>query len=303
LYIKLDERIVSNSVPSPALIIFNALQTLDYWQYRLITDENTAEILMALLSDAPFDTFEETAEGLNAYMPADVELQDALLQELAQDWPFTWSKVHIPDQNWNEEWERHFQPVQVGSFCGVRANFHPPFSDVEHELIIHPKMAFGTGHHETTWMCLSALEHLPVHGAHVLDYGCGTGILGILAARLSAAHVEAVDIQEESYLNTIENAAANGVADRVTARCGTITKVQSEPFDLILANINRNVILESLPQLASMLKPKGIILASGFLEEDEQVLRSALASVNLYWIGHQQRGKWLAAVWASDLSK
>ncbi|MFZ4475867.1 MAG: 50S ribosomal protein L11 methyltransferase [Saprospiraceae bacterium] len=272
---------------------------MDYWQYRLITDESTAEILMALMSDAPFDTFEETAEGMNAYMPADAEFQDELLDELAHQWPFTWSKVFIPGQNWNEEWERHFHPVQVGSFCGVRAHFHPPFVGVEHELIIHPKMAFGTGHHETTWMCMAALEYLPVSNKHVLDYGCGTGILGILAARLGAAHVEAIDIQEESYLNTIENAAVNGVAERITARCGTIGKVQSAPFDLILANINRNVILQSLSTLKSMLKPKGIILASGFLDEDEQLLRNALAQVGLFWIGHQQRGRWLAAVWAA----
>ncbi|MDX2135012.1 MAG: 50S ribosomal protein L11 methyltransferase [Saprospiraceae bacterium] len=273
------------------------IYSVDYWKYTFNTDPDSRDILLALLSEGPFDTFEETENGLDAYMPALAEHPDALLAALADQWTFSWSRTLIPGQNWNALWESNFQPVQVGRFCGVRAQFHPPFTDVEHELVIHPKMAFGTGHHETTWLCLATLEHLQVEGAHVLDYGCGTGILAILAARLGASHVEAVDIEEESYQNTLENASINGVAERITARCGTLEAVQTGPFDCILANINRNVILDSLPALSALLRPGGRILASGFLEADEPVLRHAVEENHLRWVSHEQRGRWLAAVW------
>lgn len=257
-------------------------------------------MLIALLSDQPFDTFEETPESLNAYMPVHAPPPDDALDVLAAQWHFTWTKTRIPGQNWNEEWEKNFHPVRVGSFCGIRALFHQPLEDVLYELVIQPRMAFGTGHHETTWMCVAAMEGLPLKGARVLDYGCGTGILAILSARLGASRVEAVDIEQESHDNALDNAARNGVSDLIAVRCGTIDAVKDGPFDLILANINRNVILDTLDQMERLLAPEGRILASGFLEEDWPVMEKAFVERGFQCASRQVRGRWLAAVWTKN---
>jgi ribosomal protein L11 methyltransferase len=270
---------------------------MDYWKYTIHTSPETAEILMAFLEDAPFDTFEETDDALLAYLPGSAGpdapgLAEAMLNELSEQFAFTWDKTHLPGQNWNEIWESNFQPVVVGNFCAVRADFHPANPDVRFDLVINPKMAFGTGHHETTWQCLAALEHLPVAGKHLLDYGCGTGILAIMASKLGAADVEAVDIEEESYRNTLENAEINDV-HQITVRCGTIAQVEGRNFDGIMANINRNVILDSLPALAGMIKPGGWLLASGFLKQDEDVLLEAAGKHGFRVESVGQRGNWL----------
>lgn len=267
---------------------------MDYWKYSLLTDPDTAQVLLAYLSDAPFDTFEETEIGLDAYLPAKASKAEAdqLLEELSQQFPFTIELTFLPAQNWNEIWESNFKPVVVGNFCAVRADFHPSQPDVKWELVINPKMAFGTGHHETTWQCIAAMEHLPLPGAHVLDYGCGTGILAILASKLGAADVEAVDIEEESWRNTVENSAVNDVHN-VTARCGTLNDVQGHDFDGILANINRNVILDSLPRLAQLTRPGGWLLVSGILAEDETIVVETAQQAGFEKKKQTQRGNWL----------
>ncbi len=268
---------------------------MNYWKYTLRTDTGTAEILMAYLAEAPFDTFEETPEGLDAYLPAipgNAEHAELLLADLQSQFSFSWSKAFLPAQNWNEIWESNFQPVIVEDFCAVRADFHAPIAGVQYELVINPKMAFGTGHHETTWMCLRALRQLPCRDARLLDFGCGTGVLAILAAKLGAANVEAVDIEEESYRNTLENAAVNGVGGQITARCGSLDAVQGRDFDGILANINRNVILEALPRLAELLKPGGWLLVSGILEQDGAIVTEAAGQAGFERKEMAQRGKW-----------
>jgi len=268
---------------------------MDYWKYTIHTDPASAEIILAYLSDAPFDTFEETPDALLAYLPASngAEQQvEILLDSLKSNFAFTWEKTFLPAQNWNEIWESNFQPIVIDDFCAVRADFHPSNPNVRFDLIINPKMAFGTGHHETTYLCLAALEHLPVQNGKILDYGCGTGILAILASKLGASELEAVDIEEESYRNTLENCAVNDVHN-VTARCGTLADVQGRAFDGILANINRNVILDSLPALAEKIKPGGWLLISGILAQDADIV-TAKALENGFTRQHlQQRGNWL----------
>lgn len=277
---------------------------MDYWKYILrikpAPDSSagrteTAEILIAYLADAPFDTFEETEEGVNAYLPASdehvVEAEN-LLAELGKHIDFQWEKIFLPAQNWNKIWESNFPPVIVGDFCAVRADFHEPIPGLKHELIINPKMAFGTGHHETTWQCIAAMEHLPIEGKKILDFGCGTGVLAILASKLGAAEVEAIDIEEESYRNTLENSAVNNVTN-ITARCGTLAAVQGRDFDGILANINRNVILGSLPQLRELLKLGGWLLVSGILIQDEKIVTEAAAKAGFEKKKKTERGNWL----------
>lgn len=278
---------------------------MDYYQYNIAAPPETAELLPALLAEAAFDTFEETPEGVAAYMPADAKeekMAEALLKTLQLQFAFTWEKHFIPGQNWNELWESNFQPVVVGDFCAIRADFHAPIAGVRHELVINPKMAFGTGHHETTWQCIAAMEHLPLAGKHLLDYGCGTGILAILAARLGAATVEAIDIEEESYRNTLENAALNH-APEVIARCGILKDVQGKDFDGILANINRNVILESLPTLAHLLRPGGWLLISGILEQDTATVTEAAVAAGFSTQRHTQRGNWVCILLHSETKK
>ena len=270
---------------------------MNYHKYELKTDPETADILVAFLSDSPFDTFEESTHGLNAYAPATASTAEieALLLDLQGQFDFSWDKELIEGQNWNELWESNFQPVIVGEFCAVRADFHEPIPGVKWELVINPKMAFGTGHHETTWQCIAAIEHLPLESAKVLDYGCGTGILAILASKQGATEVEAVDIEIESYRNTIENSAANGV-NNVVARLGTLNDVQGRDFDGILANINRHVILESLPALAELLKPNGWLLISGILLSDEEIVTEATEKAGFSKKALKSRGNWLCGV-------
>jgi ribosomal protein L11 methyltransferase len=269
---------------------------LNYWEYHIRCTEDIAEILLAFLSDSPFTTFAEDDSGIKAYMPqsgdADEQQADELLKELAGQFEFEWEKVVVPAQNWNALWESNFTPVVVDGFCGVRAEFHAPLENVQHELVIQPKMAFGSGHHETTWMCMKAMEQLPIQNTHLYDYGCGTGILAILASRLGAQSIEAVDIEEEAWRNTEENATRNGVAN-VEAYCGTLDDVRGSAFDGILANINRNVILASLPRLQELLKPGAWLLISGFILDDESILLDAAKENQLH---HQQtwkKGNWL----------
>jgi ribosomal protein L11 methyltransferase len=276
-----------------------SIHSLDYWKYILRANPETADMLVAYLADEPFDTFEESEDGVNAYLPAHAaqDQTEVQLAGLQQQFEFTWEKTFIPGQNWNKIWESNFPPVIVGSFCAVRADFHEPAQGVEHELLINPKMAFGTGHHETTWQCIAAMEHLPLQGAKVLDYGCGTGVLAILAAKLGAAEVEAVDIEEESRRNTEENCTANGVSN-VTVRCGTLADVQGRDFDGILANINRNVILDSLPALYGMLRPGGWLLVSGILHQDEPIVSENAAAAGFEKRNRTEKGNWLCiAFW------
>ncbi len=267
---------------------------MDYWQYHLHTAPDQTDIVLAYLSDAPFDTFEEIETGLYAYLPAaaDQDLAEQTVAGLAEQFGFTWTKTFLPGQNWNEIWESNFHPVVVDDFCAVRADFHAPIPGVRYELVINPKMAFGSGHHETTWQCIAAMEHLPLTGARVLDYGCGTGILAILASKLGAAEVEAVDIELESYHNTLDNCRINDVHN-VTARCGQLPDVQGRDFDGILANINRNVILESLPRLAELTRPGGWLLVSGILEQDETIVTERATASGFAKQHQTQRGNWL----------
>ena len=268
---------------------------MHYWEYKIKAAPELADILVALLADAPFDTFEETETGITAWMPAKEEneaIANALLSELQEQFEITWEKEFIEGQNWNEIWESNFQPVIARDFCAVRADFHETIPGVEHELVINPKMAFGTGHHETTWMCMSALQTLPLQNTQLLDYGCGTGILAILASRLGAAEIEAVDIEEQSYLNTIENSKINDVHN-VIPLLGDINAVQGSNFDGILANINRHIILDSLPRLAEMTKPGGWLLISGIMLQDEEIVSDAAAAAGFHRRELWSRGNWL----------
>ena len=250
---------------------------MNYWEFSFTVAEEKRDMLLAFLSEWPFDSFEETEDGLNAYVPAaDREnIQDPEIQSLADRFGARLSIRELPYVNWNETWESNFQPIVLDKFCAVRADFHPVQAGVKYEIVINPKMAFGTGHHDTTWMMMDAMRHHDFDRKKVLDYGCGTGILAILAAKMGATMIDAVDIEQPAYENALENIQIND-AFNVQVFHGNLDVILDNRFDFILANINRNVILASLPTLHNKLNKGGILLISGILRQDEaKVLEAA----------------------------
>ena len=266
---------------------------MTYLEYRFLIDAERRDVLLALLSLHPFDTFQETETGLNAYSTPDVTPDRAAIAALAAPLDATFTVHEHAPQNWNAQWEANFPPLRIGDFCGIRANFHPPTENVRFDLVINPKMAFGTGHHATTHMMVETMEGVDFNGKRVLDYGCGTGVLAILAKQLGADYVHAVDIEQPSYENTLENAERNGVVLE-TVRQGTLATTHDEPpFDLILANINRNVILDSLAELAKKCVPDGELLTSGYLRADGARVENALQKHGFETLGQRERDNWL----------
>jgi ribosomal protein L11 methyltransferase len=266
----------------------------DYIEIDIKTSEETAEILMALLGDLPFEMFEENSEGVKAYVKKKdySEDIDAYLAELQDSIDFSFEKNEIEGQNWNEVWESNFHPLRIGDFCGIRATFHDSLQPIEHELIINPKMAFGTGHHETTHLMIEAMQFLDIKGKTVLDYGCGTGILSFLAKKLGAGELEAIDNDYPAYESTVENAEINDTPlEKI--KLGTLDEVEGTDFEIILANINRNVITASLLGLYQKLKKGGTLVTTGFLDADEAIMLEEFAKNNFTVLDKTARGYWI----------
>lgn len=256
----------------------------DYIQlhFKNLQPEQTS-ILVAELSELGFEGFEEVENFLNAFI-AETDFNEQHLQDtvLAKDLPYTISRIE--ETNWNAQWESGFQPVQVDDFVAVRAGFHTPVTGVTHEIVITPKMSFGTGHHATTYMMLQQMRSVDFNGKRVADYGTGTGILAILAEKLGATSVLAIDNDDWSISNTLENLESNHCT-RISCRQAE-TLSGSGPFDIILANINKNVILDQLPVMYKELAPGGILVLSGLLESDQPDI---YAAVSLYALNDQDR--------------
>ncbi|NJC24593.1 50S ribosomal protein L11 methyltransferase [Neolewinella antarctica] len=266
-----------------------------YNQYSLNNAPELHPILVALLGEAGFDSFQETDAGLLAFgTTARHGDWTATLATLKKQFGFTYEWETLPEKNWNEEWESQFPPLYVGDRLFIRADFHAPDPEVPTELIITPKMAFGTGHHATTYMMCELMFDLPLKEGRVLDYGCGTGVLAILAKKLFADVVDAVDIEAPSVENTVENAARNGVKlDAVIL--GELKDVPAgPPYDFILANINRNVILATAGALYERLADAGTIVFSGILARDEQLLVERLKRTGFQHQQTRQREDWRA---------
>lgn len=266
---------------------------MNYWQYCITTEPRHVEILLAFLGELPFDTFEETESGFNAYLPEkeDTATIETHLLAIQEKFPFRYEKVAIAYRNWNAEWEANFQPVKVDKFCGIRADFHPFMPDVKYEIVINPKMAFGTGHHDTTYMMIQAMRSLAFKSAKVLDYGTGTGILAILASKMGASIIDAVDIEREAYDNALENGQINNV-DNIQVYHGTLDNILDNGYDIVLANINRNIILDSLAILAEKIKRNGVLLISGILKEDAPIMETFADDFRFTVDERYYRGDW-----------
>lgn len=261
--------------------------------------EDRQEIALAMLSELPFTMFEEKPDGLHAFS-SEVEWEEDIAVVLDRFGDAYWTSYTLKveeDQNWNEVWESNFQPVVIDDFCAVRAIFHAPIQGVKHELIIQPEMAFGTGHHATTMMMIRGMATLDIVDKRVLDFGAGTAILAMLAARLGALQVDAVEIEAPACESAQRNLIRNQVEKIVTIIPGDITVIPATHYDLILANINRNVLLEALPTLNSKLNPGGILGISGFLVEDIPLFEKLTADLSWELIRSDQEGNWVALWW------
>lgn len=253
-------------------------------------------------NEGPYESFVETPDGLKAYVQAaqyDPQWLSATVQAFPV--PLHYKAAEMEDKDWNAEWEKGHQAVLVeydGGSIWVRAPFHPHRTDVNYELIIEPKMSFGTAHHPTTYMMLSYVAELDIKGRRVLDMGCGTAVLGILAKMRGASYVEGIDIDEWAFANARENAASNGV--ELNLRLGDAgLLVRSEKcevggFDIIIANINRNILLADMERYAAALNAGGTLLLSGFYEADEGVLIAKANSLGLTFKDKKNREQWSA---------
>lgn len=254
-------------------------------------DKQLQEIVTAELSAENYYGFEEQDDVLKAYISEEDFNEDAL-RSILSNHQLKFTINTIAEQNWNQLWESNFEPITVDDFVGVRASFHQPTENVQHEIIITPKMSFGTGHHATTWMMMKEMQSIDFKDKRVFDFGTGTGILAILAEKLGAAEVLAVDHDDWCIQNATENLETNDCS-RVTLMKGDTANVLQQ-FEIILANINRNIIEDNLQYLAGNLVNKGQLLLSGLLAEDEEPVKRQLTELKLDHINTLHRSGWIA---------
>ena len=257
------------------------------------TTENR-EILVAMLSDQAFESFDESEEQIMGYIPGEsVDFEE--IEAITSLLPFSVVTENelIPDKNWNEVWEKnYFKPLLIGNRCLVRAPFHTEFEPAEFELVIEPKMAFGTGNHETTTLVAEQILNMDLAGKTVLDMGCGTGILGMLASLKGAKSVNAIDIDTWSFESTVENARLNNILN-LEAKLGDASLLGSETFEIIFANIHKNVIINDLPVYESVLQSEGKLYLSGFYTHDMADVKAKAESLGLVDSGFQEKNNWV----------
>jgi len=257
-----------------------------------VQNPEQAEMLIALLSELDFEGFEERENLLLAFIAEDQfnrESLEALLLPMA----LRFDATTIEKTNWNRQWEENFSPVVVDGFCTVRADFHEMMVSTPHEIVITPKMSFGTGHHATTQLMIRLMQQVDFRNKVVFDFGTGTGILAILAEKLGAADVCAIDNDEWSHENAVENAERNQSLNTRFFRC-SIEDVPEEQFDVILANINRHILLQYMGDLYQKTAPGGFTLMSGLLIEDKSVIEAAAVQIGFIMEQHLVQDNWLA---------
>jgi len=265
---------------------------------RFENDPLINDILIAELAELGFESFVEDREGLKAYIPSNsfspglienIHLPGSLMRKIL------FSHEMIPDKNWNEAWESGFDPVIFPGKCAVIAPFHDKVKDVRFNIIIEPKMSFGTAHHETTAQIIDLLFEFPPENTRVLDMGCGTGVLAILSSLLGAKNVMAIDNDEWAYNNTIENTAKNN-RDNIVVYLGDAGLLNTQQFDVVLANINRNVLMHDIPEYCKVLSPGGLLVLSGFYTEDAPALLEVCKHTGLETVKQTEKNKWAALV-------
>ena len=253
------------------------------------------EILIAELGYAGFESFVETPDGVIAYIQAG-DHSESILESIyilnSSEFEITYNFETIEQTNWNAEWEKNFNPIVVGDQCAIRAPFHDPL-DVKYDIIIEPKMSFGTGHHETTHMMIEHVLASDFTKKSVLDMGCGTGVLAILAMKKGASRVEAIDIDNWCYLNSLENISRND-CDQITVLEGDASLLEGKRFDVIIANINRNILLNDLSTYVACLNKNASLFLSGFYDSDFELVQESCENLGLKFETKRTRNNWVA---------
>jgi ribosomal protein L11 methyltransferase len=265
------------------------------YHFTIEPKELGSEILIAELGEKAFESFTETETGIDAFVQKelwDATILDGIFILQSEEFNINYTFEEIEQINWNEEWEKNFEPIEVDGKCHVRAPFHPK-TEAEFDIVIEPKMSFGTGHHETTHMMIQHLLEMDVNGLKTLDMGCGTAILAILAEMKGAQPIDAIDIDNWCYLNSIENAERNN-CKHINVYEGDAALLQGKKYDLIIANINRNILLNDMQSYVDCLNAGGTILFSGFYEEDIPFIDNSCTEKGLTYIKKFQRNNWVS---------
>lgn len=257
------------------------------------------DVLAAELGEIGFESFTESEEGLQGYISGKLYDANALQDKLAA---FPLDKVEIryteslvESKNWNEEWEKnYFKPIRIGNDCIIRASFHEAEPGYTYTIIIDPKMAFGTGNHETTYLMISEMLKLDLAGKELLDMGCGTAVLAILARMKGAGRVVAIDIDEWAYNNALENISLNDTEDIRVALGGAEQIPAFGTFDIVFANINRNILLNDIRHYTACMKPGALLYMSGFYKEDIPVIEAECDRNGLTLLSHTEKNNWVA---------
>ena len=256
-----------------------------------VNNADVQAVLIAVLSNEGYEGFEEQEEALQAFVPAE-HYDEAFIKQLSEQHNISYTIEAIKDRNWNASWEENFEPVVIDDFCSIIAHFHNIEITTNHVIRITPKMSFGTGHHATTRLMIKAMRNIDFKGKQVFDFGSGTGVLAILADQLGAKHVLAIDNDEWAYLNAHDNITTNN-ATHVVVKQAVLDDVQTEKFDVILANINRHILLQYMDQLGKMLETNGDLLMSGLLVEDEGIIVEAANSTGLKLLQRAEDNNWI----------
>ena len=265
------------------------------FQFKVHPPVPASEILIAELGSLGFESFVENEDGVTAYILKE-EFNENMLTEVrildSDEFKISYSSSEIQQVNWNEEWEKNFQPIVVDDICSVRAPFHPK-PETEFDIVIEPKMSFGTGHHATTHMMIQFILKNEWKGKSVLDMGCGTGVLAILSSQKGANPVEAIDIDNWCYLNSLENIERNNVPE-ISVKEGGAELLGEKKYDVIIANINRNILLNDMQKYVSVLQPDGDLYLSGFYKGDIPIIQEACEKLGLKFQENLEKDKWVA---------
>ena len=268
-----------------------------YRKYEYTVDplEPFRDLMIAQLGEAGFESFEHTEKGFIGFIPEASVVEDSALDHLEgfAEVKVSFAQEVVEDKNWNEEWESNFEPITIDGKCHIRATFHPGQPDFDYEIVIDPKMSFGTGHHQTTSMMVSLALEIDFEGLDVLDMGAGTAVLAILAGMKNASDITAIDIDEWAYNNALENVALNGL-DRIVVKQGGAELLGKATYDLIFANINRNILLEDIPAYCDVLRKGGRLLLSGFYKEDIPAISARCSEFGLVFEKEKNIDNWVA---------
>jgi len=266
------------------------------WHFTVTPPQPGTDILCAMLGEFPFESFEVNATGFVAYIQDDAVADVDLKAWVFDDFTFSFTIEKIAQTNWNAEWEKNFEPVFVDELLCIRAPFHAEAPNVKYQLVIMPKMSFGTGHHQTTRLVCREMFGLDYHGKRVLDMGCGTGVLAILAARLGATDIAAIDIDNWSVENAKENCSANGCGEIRVMLGGAEALEGLGVFDCILANINKNILKAQLPLYAQHSRPGTSLILSGFFTTDADEMTAVAATCGFSFVKAVSENEWAALV-------